>query len=129
MQHIVALDHRRQHRYRYLPRTIDLVVVELLRRILLVAIQEKILAQVKWYHTQYGLRIILFLASVVLIVETLCPPLGLMLGSLSVKEVLALCLCELVDFSTSKACDQLLCELMRYGLAYGTKHGISGCVF
>jgi hypothetical protein len=74
---------------------------------------------------QCNLRIVLFLASVVLIVEVLGTLLGLMLGSLPVKEVLTLGLSKLVDFGTGKACEHLLGKCVRNRLAYKGRRRIS----
>jgi hypothetical protein len=54
---------------------------------------------------------------VVLIVHLLSVLLRLALGLLLVEPVLALGLGELVDLSSCEASQQLLCELVRYGLA------------
>jgi hypothetical protein len=78
---------------------------------------------------QYNSRIVLFLASVVLIVQVLGPLLGLMLGSLPVEEVLTLSLSKLVDFGTGKACEQLLGKCVRNRLAYKARRRVSLCIF
>jgi hypothetical protein len=102
----------------YLPRTIDLVVAELLGLIHLVAILElDISISLTRAELQCNSRIVLVLASVVLIIEVLGPLLGLMLRSLSIEEVLTLGLGQLVDFSAGKACEHLLCKLVRDWLA------------
>jgi hypothetical protein len=41
MQYAIAMDHRKQYHQRHVPRTIDLVVVELARGILLGAIEDQ----------------------------------------------------------------------------------------
>lgn len=70
--------------------------------------------------TRY-LRVILVLATVVRVVELLRLLLRLVLGSLAVKEVLALGLGELVDLSTGEARNELLGELVRDWLSCVTK--------
>jgi hypothetical protein len=55
---------------------------------------------------------------VVLIVHLLSILLGLTLGLLLVKPVLALGLSELVNLSACEASEKLLCKLVRYGLAW-----------
>lgn len=44
MQYTIAMDHRRQCHHKYLPRTIDLVIVELLGLIILVTILELVVS-------------------------------------------------------------------------------------
>jgi len=118
MQYMIAMDHRSQNHHRYLPRTIDLVVVELLGLIHCVAILEPdISISLKSGKLDDNSRVILVLTSVVLIIEVLSPLLGLMLGSLPVEEVLTLGLGKLVDFSTGKACKHLLGKCVRDRLA------------
>lgn len=62
--------------------------------------------------------VVLVILSVVLVVHLLCVLLGLVLGSLTVDEVLALGLGETVDLCTGETGEKLLGELVGDWLAF-----------